>query len=267
MSGVLRTLTDSVARIDAIAVLDILLLAFVIYQLWRMLEGTRGKQLTQGIFVLILVYLFSRPFPVLNYILSTAMQPAVIALVILFQPELRSALEQIGRIRPTQAAPAARVLQTLVEAMELFSANRIGALIAIEGSTGMSDVIETGTALDARLSTELLSSVFFPNSALHDGGVVVRGNRVVAAGCYFPTTSDPDAPRTLGMRHRAAIGLTEGCDAAVLVVSEETGGISLATGGSIERGLKLTELRDRLRRLYSTEGGIGFTRLLRRQRD
>jgi len=257
MSGVLRAVGDSVMRFNLVAAADVALVAFVIYQLWRMLEGTRGRQLTQGVFVLIVVYLVSSPFPVLNHLLKTAMQPAVIALVILFQPELRSALEQIGRIRTVRPRPGSDVLQIIFEAVDHLSSNRVGALIAIEGTTGLSDVADTGTELDAQLSVELLSAIFFPNSALHDGGVIVRHNRIVAAAAYFPPTSNPAVPRTLGMRHRAALGLAELSDAAVLVVSEETGDVSLAVSGAIERGLRRAELRDRVRHLYSGDDGAG----------
>jgi diadenylate cyclase len=264
MAAILRVLADSLGRLDAIAVADICLIAVIIYQVWRMLEGTRGKQLTQGVLVLIIIYLVSRPFPVLHYLLRTAMQPAVIALVILFQPELRSSLEQIGRIGPLRQVPASEELITLFEAVDHFSTNRIGALIAIEGSTGLSDVAATGTAVDAALSVELLSSLFFPNSALHDGGVIVRGGRVVAAGCYFPPTANPSVPRTLGMRHRAALGLAENSDAVVLVISEETGQVSLATAGNLERGLKRAELREHVRRLYQPEEPTTRWRFTRR---
>jgi len=260
-----RIVVDSAGRIDAVAVVDILLLTCLIYQIWCMIEGTRGRQLTQGVFVLILVYLVSRPLPVLHYVLGTAMQPAVIALVILFQPELRSALEQIGRIRPGRSRPGQAVLEALFDAVDHSSVNHIGALIAIEGTTGLSDVAATGTILDAQLTPELLSSVFFPNSALHDGGVILRGDRVLAAGCYFPSTVNPDVPRTLGMRHRAALGMSEHADAVVIVVSEETGGVSLAVGGQLSRNLRMPELRERFRQLFSTEWTLNLAQLWRRR--
>jgi len=267
MSEIARALVDSLLRIDVIAALDILLLAVVIYQMWRTLEGTRGRQLTRGVAVLVLVFLLSRPFPVLHSLLRTAMEPAVIALVILFQPELRAALTRIGGIRPLRTALGMEELHVLFEAIDHFSTNRIGALIAIEGSTGLSDIAATGTILDSELTQELLSSVFFPNSALHDGGVILRQGRVLAAACYFPPTTNPAAPRTLGMRHRAALGLTEHSDAVVLVVSEETGAVSIATAGEIHRNLKRAEFREKIRELYRVGSAPAFSLSFRRRRS
>jgi diadenylate cyclase len=239
---------------------DIAIVSVVVYQVMMLIRGTRAVQLVQGIAVLAGGYLLASWLQLyaLQAILGYLGGIIPVALLVLFQPELRRLLEQIGRGRllwgagaPLERDVALRLANDLARAARILGQRRIGALVVIERRTGLNDFIETGVRLDALCSVPLLLNIFYPNTPLHDGAVIVRGNRVVAAGCLLPLSESPLLSRSLGTRHRAAVGITEGTDAVAIVVSEETGTISLAQEGSLRRGLSEEELKATLLNLFA----------------
>lgn len=238
---------------------DIAIVAFVVYQLMLLIRGTRAVQLVQGMGVLFVVYAAASALGLhtLQAILGYLGAIIPVALLVLFQPELRRILEQIGRGRllwPPSALErevALRLAHDVARAARVLAERRFGALIVLERRTGLGDFAETGIRLDALLSVPLLLNIFHPNTPMHDGAVIVRGNRVLAAGCVLPLSDSPLLSRALGTRHRAAVGITEGTDAVAVVVSEETGTVSLARDGALTRGLEEEELRAELLRLFA----------------
>jgi diadenylate cyclase len=257
-------------------VFDILLLTLAIYYVLRLLRGTRAIQLIKGLLVLGVLILATGALGLETFhmVLRQALLPGVIVLVILFTPELRMALEQIGR--GTFWSPpsfwlhreeVARVVNEIVRAVRQFSQERTGALLVIAGRVGLGEVIETGRQINGLVSNELLRTIFFPGSPLHDLAVVVRGDRVVAAGCLLPLTERQDIGVTLGTRHRAALGLSEVSDAAIIVVSEETGAISLAREAKLFRNLSHEALKQKLLDLLSPPRRPGRRWLRRRKTD
>ena len=227
---------------------QILLVTYALYRVLLLLRGTRAIQVLLGVFMLTLVYGVARliDWTLITAILETVFTYGAIAAIVVFQPELRSALAQLGRSplwRFLGRSEAHEVADEVAAAAERLSRQKIGALIAIERDVGLGEYAETGTRIDARVSAELLATIFTPYSPLHDGAVVIQRGRVAAAGCILPLTQFPVPDRTLGTRHRAAIGLSEETDALVVVVSEETGRISLAEGGRLEQNLTPDALR------------------------
>jgi diadenylate cyclase len=235
---------------------ELALIWVVVYMAYRFLRGTRGAGVLKGFAVLLalfvllqLIGLGTERFARLNYLVDSFVGLVTIMLVVIFQPELRQAAIRLGQahfLRRTN-----RDLETgidaIVEAVDLLGRGQFGAIIAIERSVRLGGLVEVGQLLDARLSAALLQSIFWPNSPLHDLGVVIRGDRVVAAGVQFPLAEDGTVPAGLGSRHRAAIGLSAESDAIVVVVSEETGTVSLAVEGRLERPVPQANLADRLR--------------------
>ncbi|MFG0275035.1 MAG: diadenylate cyclase CdaA [Phycisphaerales bacterium] len=222
---------------------------------WRFVQGTRAAGAVKGILFVLLGFLLLRlvapsgSFERLAYLGDRFLGFAAIALVIIFQPELRRAMVRIGEAPLFRAGPAdvTPVIDAIVGAVGFLSKNQFGALVAIEGRVGLREVVEGGKILNADVSAELLQSIFWPNNPLHDMGVVVRGSRIVAAGVQFPLADPQEMPdRRLGTRHRAAIGLSRVTDTIVIVVSEETGAISLAERGRLERWLTPETLREEL---------------------
>ena len=237
--------------------LDILVVAFVVYQILMLIRGTRAVQLVTGLGLLFAAYVVSRWLGLytLQWLLSYVGLVVPIALLVLFQPELRRMLEQLGRgsVSLVGFTPhgldreaAIRLVNDVARAARILGSRKIGALMVLERRVGLEDFIETGIRVDAVVTVQLLITVFFPNTPLHDGAVIIRGNRLVAAGCLLPLSERPGLIRPLGTRHRAAIGLTEVTDALGVVVSEETGTISLAVEGHLDRGLTEEELKARL---------------------
>jgi diadenylate cyclase len=222
---------------------DIVATAVLTYYLLLVIRGTRAVQIVLGLFVLLLLLGFANAghLLVLTTVLQFVLVGTAVSLPIVFQPELRRALEHLGRgglfvRRETEVAgDVERALANVARAAVILSQNRVGALIAIEQSSGLREFVESGTRLDARLSVELLLTVFSPRSPLHDGAVIVRGTAIEAAGCFLPLSENVVADAHLGTRHRAAIGLSEQTDAVVVVVSEQTGHISVARTGRISR--------------------------------
>jgi diadenylate cyclase len=231
---------------------DILIVAYVFYRLILIIRGTRAEQLVKGLIVLLLATIVSDQLGLntLHWLLRQLMTVGLIAIPIVFQPELRRALEHLGRGKFFQRTywnwnpqEFDHLLDELAKAIPVLVKKRIGALIVIERETGLKEWVETGIAVDGVVSAELLINIFFPRSPLHDGAVVIRGSQIVAAGCYLPLTDDPSLNKELGTRHRAGIGITEHSDAVSIIVSEETGIVSVAHNGILTRYLDEKKLR------------------------
>jgi diadenylate cyclase len=231
--------------------LEILVVAVVVYRVLRVLAGTRAIQMLLGIFAIVATYGAARVLnlSVLEYLLERVFEFGVIAALIVFQPELRSALAQLGQnrlLRVFSRLEQMQVAEEVSQAVEEMSRGKVGAIIAVEREVGLGEYLESGTALQARVSDALLLNIFTPYSLLHDGAAVIRGDQIVAAGVILPLTQSVLDDRTLGTRHRAALGLSEETDAMVVVVSEETGAISLAHGGRLHRHLTPDQLEKML---------------------
>ena len=254
-------------RLGVIDVIDILIVAVVIYELLLLTRHTRGSALLKGLFLLLVIILISSlcGLKSLNWLLVAVLQNGALVLVILFQPELRKALERMGRSRiltkgsrrknidEERDTLIAEIVQTVVD----LSRRRVGALLVFERQTGLEDVIETGTRLNAEVSAPLLENIFEPNTPLHDGAAVIRDDQVIAAACILPLAEASGVSRELGTRHRAAVGISENTDAAVVVVSEETGIVSMARDGALRRPLSTDELKAFLNDYYSiTNSGL-----------
>ena len=227
--------------------LEILVLAAGFFYTILFFRGTRGAQVLTGLVVFVLVLmLLTRMFHLdaLNWLLQRFSVYLAVAFLIIFQPEIRRALAELGKQHVFGVTASERgMVDAVVHAALLLSERKIGALIAVERKIGTRAIQETGKLIDSLVTPELLSSIFFPHTPLHDGGVIVRENRIVAAGCVFPLSQQDELIRSLGTRHRAAIGITEETDAIVVVVSEETGTISVAFNGRLSRGLDEERLR------------------------
>lgn len=249
-------------QIRPLDVLDILIVTILVYQVLMLIRGTRAVQLVTGLGVLVAAYAVSRYLGLytLQYILGYLGLVIPIVLLVLFQPELRRMLEQLGRggVLVTGITPhvlareeAIRLVNDVARASRVLAMRKIGALIVLERSTGLGDFIETGIKVDALVTVQLLINLFFPNSPLHDGAVIIRGNRVMAAGCLLPLSENPTLSRTLGTRHRAGLGIAEQTDAVAIIISEETGTITLARDGELVRGLSEEELKAALLGLFT----------------
>jgi uncharacterized protein (TIGR00159 family) len=223
-------------------VLDILIVAFLIYQLLQFIRGTHAVQMALGALVLVLVYFVSQWFNLeaVNWLLRTFLPYVVFGIIVVFQAEIRKVLAHLGKPPLLGAFTSQRteeVIDEVVLAATSLAAQRTGAIVVLEREMGLRAYIETGIGLDALLTYDLLISIFNPGTPLHDGAVIVQGNRIAAAACFLPLTVNPELSRQLGSRHRAAIGVTEDTDAVAVVVSEETGTISVVVGGRIRRDL------------------------------
>jgi len=229
-------------------ILDILIVTVVIYKILSIIKGTKAAQMLIGLGVLLLAFLFSRYLNLytVDWLIQSLWAQIVLALIILFQPEIRKALAQVGETRFLPlftSAEELRSIEEIVRSSVALGNRKMGALIAIERETSLREFTEMGTPLDAKVSHELLLSIFHPTSPIHDGAVIIKGNRVVAAGCFLPLSLSSEVSRTLGTRHRAALGLSEETDAIVIIVSEETGNISVAVEGRLLRDMDMASLR------------------------
>lgn len=237
-------------HLTGLAVLDILLVAIIIYHLLVLIRGTRAAPMLVGVAVIALAFYFARigELTTLNWLLTTLLPYMVFALIVVFQAEIRHALAGLGRKLSfsKSASSEADAYDDIVLAANLFSQNQTGALIVIEREIGLRTYIESGVVLDARLTYDLLATIFRPSAPLHDGAVIVQSDRIAAAACFLPLSMNPVLSTQLGTRHRAGIGITEETDAIAVIVSEETGAISLAVGGNIERDISVEALRERL---------------------
>ena len=264
-------------RLGIIDIIDILIVAAIIYELLLLTRHTRGSALLKGLFLLLVIMVVSNLLGLksLNWLLLAILQNGALVLVILFQPELRKALERMGRsklltksnrrnVDEERDTVISEIVQTVVD----LSRRRVGALLVFERQTGLEDVIETGTRLNAEVSAPLLENIFEPNTPLHDGAAVIRDDQVIAAACILPLAEASGVSRELGTRHRAAVGISENTDAAVVVISEETGIVSMARDGVLKRPLSTDELKAFLNDYYSiTNSGLSsFLRKLFKRR-
>ncbi|MDP8208683.1 MAG: diadenylate cyclase CdaA [Candidatus Electryonea clarkiae] len=246
-----------------IDLVDIFLVTFVFYKLYDIMRGTRASQMFIGLIIILLISVVVRTVGLkgMTWLLDSIAKVWVIAFVILFQPELRRLLIQLGKGRLVQRifkVPATKIIDEICNAAIDLSQKRYGGLIVLQRDMGMRAIIETGIKMQAEATGELIVSIFFPRTPLHDGAVIINGNVIEAARCILPLTQNPNIDPSLGTRHRAALGATEESDCAVVVVSEETGQISLAYRGAfIERGMTGEQLSERLQQIFEKVHGFG----------
>ncbi|WP_156321101.1 diadenylate cyclase CdaA [Bacillus sp. JCM 19041] len=235
-------------------IVDILLVTYVVYKLIMIIRGTRAVQLVKGIAAIFIIWFISNflGLSTLEFITRQTATFGLLAIIIIFQPELRRGLEQLGRSRlfTSRSAPKNDAMQetinALVKASNYMGKRRIGALVSIERDTGLNDYAESGIPMQAVVTSELLINIFIPNTPLHDGAVVLKNDRILAAGCYLPLSEDSSISKELGTRHRAALGVSEVTDCITLIVSEETGAISISKRGALYRNLTEEQLRELL---------------------
>lgn len=232
-------------------VLEILIVAFVLYRLLLLIQGTRAVQMLMGIVILVLVYALAwvAKLTMITFMLGLTFKYGAFAALIIFQPELRSSLAHLGQARVSrffQRLEDNEVADQIAEAVERLARNGTGALIAIERERLLGDYVESGSPMQAKVSADLLTTIFTPYSPLHDGAVIIRGDTIIGAGCILPLSQSPVEDRSLGTRHRAALGLSEESDAIIVIVSEETATVSIAVAGRLLRGLAPAQLRDLL---------------------
>ena len=258
ITGVLEFVGRLLLTVKVTDLLDIAVMAFVIYKLLKLVKSTRAANLLKGVFIFLLALWLSGVAELhgINFILNNMMEMGVLALIVMFQPELRSILEQVGssklnflgffsKEREASVMESA-IRQTVVACTEM-SKSRTGVLIVFERELLLDDMVRSGTVLDAAVSSELLKNIFFIKAPMHDGAVIVRQGRILGAGCMLPLSKNVNLSRDLGMRHRAGIGMSENSDAVVVIVSEETGSISVAIGGMLKRHLMPETLENILR--------------------
>lgn len=281
MADITGVFGDIISSIGIADVLDIAIVSFIIYKILGFIKETRAVQLIKGLLILVALIFLSDKFDfyTLNWILENTFNLGVIALVIVFQPELRRALEYVGRskfIRPQfsqlDKEKAKMITASIIKSVDYFSANKVGALIIMERETMLTDIAETGTVIDAEISTELLGNIFYEGAPLHDGATIVRADRILAAGCVLPLSQNKTISKELGTRHRAGIGITENSDAISLIVSEETGIISIAVDGKLSRFLDIKTVEKTLLNIYLNQtqqenAKIPFINRWRRRKD
>jgi len=245
-----------------IDIIDILIVAYLIYKVLQLALQTRAEQLLKGIAIVLILYAIASwlNMVALSFIMSSLLQVGILAIVILFQPEIRRALEQIGRSKvgnslhlfdranliEIENAKISHAVEQVCRAVTELSLSKTGALIVFERKTKLGEVISTGTLIDSTVTVEMIGTIFFPNTPLHDGAMIIKKDRICAAGCFLPLSQNFEISRELGTRHRAALGLSEVSDAVIIVVSEETGKISMVEDGQMLRGLSADELKTRL---------------------
>jgi uncharacterized protein (TIGR00159 family) len=251
--------------------IDVALVAYIIYRFLILMKGTRGVQMTLGIVMLLLLYWVTSYYRLtaVQWLLSNLLTYIVFAIIVLYQNEIRRALTGIGgtRILGRQRHRDSDDFEEIVLAATTLASKKIGALVVIERDVGLRNYAESGIALDAMLTYDILVTIFSPNTPLHDGAVIVQQKRIVAAGCFLPLTLDPYLSKELGTRHRAAIGITEETDAVAIIVSEETGTISLAIGGAITRDLDGAALRTALQNAMAGRSPARVSRLVNQRRE
>ncbi|WP_048601017.1 diadenylate cyclase CdaA [Rubeoparvulum massiliense] len=262
MDGVKEFFTVSLQYLDDMV--DILIITFIIYKFLMLIRGTRAVQLLKGILVIFGVWLLSLYFNLrtLQWLMSEVFTLGVLGIIILFQPELRKGLEQLGRGRffpragQMEEDQLEKVVNHITDAVTYMAKRRIGSLIILEQETGITEQVETGIPVDGNITSQLLINIFIPNTPLHDGAVIIRQDRIVAAACYLPLSENPTISKELGTRHRAALGITEISDAVAVVVSEETGQISICRNGHITRDYDKESLREALKAELTPENPV-----------
>lgn len=244
------TLIDNFRLFD---LLDILIVAFILYRIILLIKNTMAIRVVTGLVVVFLFYVTSQflELPTLNWILSNFLGSIILVMVVIFQTDIRRTLLTFGinLARDQHVDELAEVIHELANAVEILASKQVGALIVVERSMELGNFIEVGTEVDAKVTSEILTSIFLPYSPIHDGAVIIQRGKLTMAGCFLPLTRNPGVDKTLGTRHRAALGLSELVDAVVVVVSEETGTISVVSGGKITRDLDSAMLRKVLMRL------------------
>lgn len=240
-------------------IIDILIVAVVVYKLLGLIKQTRAEQLFKGVLLLVVATFLSDLFNLhtINWILKGTVALGAVAILVVFQPELRRGLEYLGRSKfvnapfePMDKEKGKHITSNIVKAIDLFSRDRVGALIVFERQTNLTDIMESGTIVDAEISDQILGNIFYEGAPLHDGAVIIRDGRVYAAGCVLPLTRNNSISKDLGTRHRAGIGITENSDALTLIVSEETGIISMAEDGQLSRFLDVKTVEKKLLNMY-----------------
>lgn len=253
---------DIVMSITMWDLIDMAVIAYVFYKLFMLIRETRAEQLIKGILVLVIATWASGFFKLytVNWLLRNTMTVGVIALLIVFQPELRRALEFLGRgsiigksLNEMLDQEARELIDEITTAVQILAKNKIGALIVLEQETGIGEFIETGTVIDGKVTSQLLITIFTPNTSLHDGAVIIRDKKLTSAGCLLPLTENPNLSKELGTRHRAGLGISEASDAIAIIVSEETGVLSMARAGRLSRYLDVKTLKEILIKQYKTQ--------------
>ena len=255
VENVFKNIVSSVGITD---VLDIAIITFLVYKLLGFIRETRAEQLAKGLLLLVVATVLSKWMHLytLHWLLSGLISAGLVAIVVIFQPELRRALEYLGRSRITNIfgevdkEEAKRIVGQFVEAVDSMSASRTGALIVVEREISLNDIVETGTVIDSQITAQMIGTIFYEGTPLHDGAVIVRGDKLYAAGCVLPLAQNKELNKELGTRHRAGIGITENSDALVIIVSEETGIISIAQNGKLTRFLDGKTIEKKLLNLY-----------------
>ena len=255
VENVFKNIVSSVGITD---VLDIAIITFLVYKLLGFIRESRAEQLAKGLLLLVVATVLSKWMHLytLHWLLSGLISAGLVAIVVIFQPELRRALEYLGRSRITNIfgevdkEEAKRIVGQFVEAVDSMSASRTGALIVIEREISLNDIVETGTVIDSQITAQMIGTIFYEGTPLHDGAVIVGGDKLYAAGCVLPLTQNKELNKELGTRHRAGIGITENSDALVIIVSEETGIISIAQNGKLTRFLDGKTIEKKLLNLY-----------------
>jgi diadenylate cyclase len=260
MQDVINDIEDSFGRLDAAAALDILIIWAIIFALLMALRGTTAMTLLRGgVVIILLLFLLGQvlELQVVNFLVRNSLPGLVLGAVVVFQPEIRRALERAGRtgIRNWLSSDRSNAIDVIGTTVTQLAHNRHGAIIVLERTTGLEDYIETGERLDADLNPLLLEGIFYPNSALHDKAVIIRGDKIVAAGCTLPL-AEGQGSASLGTRHRAGLGVTERTDAVSVIVSEESGGVSIAADGRIIRLRDETGVRSTLQAVMSGRNGM-----------
>jgi len=263
---VISSMWTSNLHLEFINVLEILILSFIIFKIYRYISGSQAEQLLKGILILLFALVVSKIFSlqIIGKVLESVVNIVIFSLVVIFQPELRRILGYLGQkgflnkhiINQDGDSEVKEIIDNIVNAVKHLSKSHTGALIVFHNSHEMENVLEVGTSLNAVISAELLLTIFHPNTPLHDGAVVIKNNKIMASGVLLPLTEDPKLSWQYGTRHRAAIGMTEISDATSLVVSEETGTISIAQGGILTTITKLEELRVELEFLYGISDSV-----------
>lgn len=249
--------------LSLIDLIDMVIVSVILYQIFVWLKGTAGMQLLRGLLIIFAVYFLAQQLGLrtLNWLMERFVTIILIVIIIVFQPELRRALERIGRGRflskfgISLGTKGSAVVRQLIDAVEKCAQEKIGALIVLERNTGLNEFLESGIKIDAPVSEELLITILTPQTPLHDGAIIIQGDRIAAAGCLLPLSESRLIDRRLGTRHRAAVGMSEQSDSLVIVVSERTGTISVAENGYLQRFLSKELLEERLFDLYKTDAG------------
>ncbi len=256
-----------------ILILDIAIVVFIVYYLFKLIKQTRAEQIVKGILILFLFLIISNVFNmvILKFLLTNLMTYGMLLLIVVFQPELRSAFEKIGRsskisnvFEVEDNIVIKHSISEIIKAVEIMSLKKIGLLIVIEGNTKVSEVLKDGINLSAKVSSELLQNIFMPRTPLHDGAVIIDKSQILAAKCILPLASENTVEKRLGTRHRAAVGITEISDALVIVVSEETGIISVAENGKLKRHLNSEQLKDILNKKVIRPGALKSLKNIRK---